>query len=395
MEISLRSVRERLRALRHTYHQVQGEATVETLRRMRVALLLALPLHLTLAFWFGHYVAPSGRPDLQQWAQRIGTLQWGMSALVVVLALAAHAYLRRRRNASQTAIALQATFSTVYLSFGAAASMADVAIGNGIATFILICVGMAAFSLMRPMFSLLVFGGACVVFLQLLLRVGADSVMLPSLLVQAISTLLVAQATSLLIWHQYASTVALRRQLVHANEDLLTKQRELSFLAEHDALTGLYNRREFARLAELELVRATRQCAALCIVMVDIDHFKRINDQHGHPTGDAVLRQVAQLLRNGVRAMDVVARLGGEEFIVLLPSTPLEGALAVAEKLRLALRDQPLCVGPHSLAVRASFGVSCLGPQQKASIDALYGAADKALYNAKQQGRDQVQHLLP
>ena len=138
------------------------------------------------------------------------------------------------------------------------------------------------------------------------------------------------------------------------------------------------------------LARTARMPAATSLLVVDLDHFKRINDQFGHPAGDAVLQHAATLLAGHVRSTDTVARLGGEEFIVLMPHTPTEGALALAEKLRLALRGNTLDWQGQCICVTASVGVSstCVGAH--ASFEALYSAADQALYAAKNQGRDRV-----
>ncbi len=390
---------DRIRALAQAYRAVQGEATRETLQRFRALLLGAVPLHGALAWWFGQYQAPPGRPEMQRWADALSPLQMAMAVVLLLLGGLAHALLRRQHRARAGAVLLQAVFCLVYLAFGALAAILDVGVGNGIATFMLICAGIAVLSLMRPALSFTVFGLAFLVFWQMLQGAGVDARLLPSLQVQAISAVLMAQVVSVIIWHQYAGTVVLRRQLSRSNEALVAKQRELEFLAERDALTGLYNRRELMRLAEFELSQAARSPLTTCLVMVDLDFFKKINDQHGHPAGDEVLKQVAALLSAGVRASDVVARMGGEEFIVLLPNTSQDGAIAVAQKLRQTLRAQPLKVPVQGrtllLPVTASFGVSSLGENQRASVDALYTAADQALYAAKQQGRDRVEYAAP
>ena len=141
--------------------------------------------------------------------------------------------------------------------------------------------------------------------------------------------------------------------------------------------------------------RASRIPGNTCLLMVDLDQFKRINDQYGHPVGDEVLQQVAAILTGGVRATDVVARIGGEEFIVLMPNTPLAGAVALAEKMRSALRSRPLEIQERLIPVTASMGVTGVAPHQMASIDALYAAADQALYAAKRMGRDRVERADP
>ncbi|MET3604693.1 diguanylate cyclase (GGDEF)-like protein [Sphaerotilus sulfidivorans] len=152
-------------------------------------------------------------------------------------------------------------------------------------------------------------------------------------------------------------------------------------LALHDSLTGAVNRRGFMD----RLAQAQQQQALLSLVMIDIDHFKRINDRHGHAAGDGVLREVAARLRRQMRGADLLGRLGGEEFALLLPATDLAGALAQAELARQALRREPMAIAG---TVTASFGVAQWDGSESAA-DWLH-RADLALYQAKRCGRDQV-----
>ncbi len=381
--------------LKREYDQVQGVATLDTLRRIRVLVLLGVPLHAVLAVWFALFRAPQGQAHLQAWADGLTGLQAGLSAALFVLGLLAHRLLRRPDGAGRAGLAVQIAVCAAYLAFGAAAAILDVRIGNGIATFLVICMGTSVLSLMRPAWSGLLFGSAFVVFWSILRGSAVDATLLASFQIQAIAALLMAQLISVMMWHQYARTVLLSRKLLLSNEALLVKQQELETLAERDTLTGLYNRRKFMQLAEQELGRAVRMPCDICLVMVDLDFFKQVNDQYGHPTGDQVLQQVAVRLLAGVRATDIVARMGGEEFIVLMPDTPRAGAMALAEKLRVTLRERPLQLTERSVPITASFGLSGLEPRQRASLEALYAAADQALYVAKKQGRDRVEWVEP
>jgi diguanylate cyclase (GGDEF)-like protein len=381
--------------LKREYDQVQGVATLDTLRRIRIMVMLGVPLHAALAVWFALYRAPQGQVHLQAWADALTGLQAALSAALFVFGLLAHRLLRRSAGAGYTGLAVQIAVCAAYLAFGAAAAILDVRIGNGIATFLVICMGTSVLSLMRPAWSGLLFGSAFVVFWSILRGSAVDATLLASFQIQAIAALLMAQLISVMMWHQYARTVLLSRKLVLSNEALLVKQQELETLAERDTLTGLYNRRKFMELATQELGRAARMPSDICVLMVDLDFFKQINDQYGHPVGDQVLQQVAARLLAGVRSTDTVARMGGEEFIVLMPNTQRDGALALAEKLRLALRERPLQLAERTVPITASFGVSGLNPQQRASMEALYAAADQALYVAKKHGRDRVEWEQP
>jgi len=230
-----------------------------------------------------------------------------------------------------------------------------------------------------------------VVFWTILRGSAVDAALLASLQIQAIAVVLIAQLISVMMWHQYTRTVLLQRKLELSNAALLVKQQELERLAERDTLTGLYNRRKFLQLAQQELDRRARMPSDLCVLMVDLDYFKRVNDKYGHPMGDLVLQQVAARLAANVRSTDVLARIGGEEFIVLMPITERAGALHLAEKIRAAIGGQPLDLpGGLQVAMTTSLGVTGVQAQQQAPLNSLYTAADQALYSAKAQGRNQV-----
>jgi len=167
-------------------------------------------------------------------------------------------------------------------------------------------------------------------------------------------------------------------------------ERELTRLATTDPLTSAANRRHFLSQAEQEMERAGRYGRQLGVVMIDIDHFKAVNDGHGHAAGDAVLVAVAAACRSLLRDVDCLGRIGGEEFALLLPETSLVGASEVAERLRQAIAATQVTVGHHVLHVTASLGAA-ERRDDDAGFDALLARADAALYRAKASGRDRVE----
>jgi len=170
---------------------------------------------------------------------------------------------------------------------------------------------------------------------------------------------------------------------------------ELAFLSSHDGLTGLYNHKAFQERLVEEVERAERYGHSVALLMLDIDHFKQINDTHGHPAGDAVLRMVAEFMRGHVRPSDHVARYGGEEFTILLPHASQSGALTSAERLRRTIETRAVQVTKEvMLKVTVSIGVAVF-PDDVLSADKLISAADHALYAAKQAGRNRVRTALP
>lgn len=167
-------------------------------------------------------------------------------------------------------------------------------------------------------------------------------------------------------------------------------ERRLEELSNHDALTGLSNRRHFYELAAQEIQRATRLGSPLAVAMLDVDHFKRVNDQHGHATGDLVLKTLSATCRAVLRQVDVVARFGGEEFVLLLPHTGLETAISVLERLREVLgHKQVETTTGAPLGFTVSIGLTLMQAGES-DVDAMLARADAALYEAKRLGRNQV-----
>ena len=168
---------------------------------------------------------------------------------------------------------------------------------------------------------------------------------------------------------------------------LLSREQALEELAYHDDLTGLPNRRFAMRQLGALLSRTRRHGQELSLLVVDADRFKALNDRYGHLAGDAILRGLAARLRERVRAEDLVARLGGEEFLVVAPDTGPAGAAALAEDLRAAVAAGPLAVGRLAVPVTVSVGWASWAGED---VDGLLGRADRALYAAKAAGRDCV-----
>jgi diguanylate cyclase (GGDEF)-like protein len=172
-------------------------------------------------------------------------------------------------------------------------------------------------------------------------------------------------------------------------EDARQRERDLRILSDLDPLTGVLNRRSLRDRLDREWSRAQRSGQPLSCIMLDIDHFKVVNDTHGHTIGDTVLKRVATILMQQCRPADILARYGGEEFCVIAPEASELGAVQLAERLRTALEDSPVDVAEGSLIVTASFGVAvCQGERDR--FDSLVDRADQALIHAKREGRNRV-----
>ena len=180
--------------------------------------------------------------------------------------------------------------------------------------------------------------------------------------------------------------------LAKVNRDLASAVDELARLARTDGLTQLNNHRTFQELISQEVRRSKRSNSPLTLLMIDVDHFKTYNDTHGHPAGDRVLKQVADILKTSLRTTDIVARYGGEEFAILLVDTPLSFAAKVADKVRTAVRTAKFEGAPESQPNgRITVSIGMAGwPMHGRTAPDLVQAADTALYDAKRAGRDQV-----
>lgn len=171
---------------------------------------------------------------------------------------------------------------------------------------------------------------------------------------------------------------------------------KLQMLASVDDLTGAYNRRHFLDLGRNEIARAKRYGRALSVIIIDLDHFKRVNDTWGHEAGDFVLKEASNILKKGLRISDLLGRHGGEEFAVLLPETPPDQAAAVAKRLRTMIAHLPIPISEgRSLTLTASFGVAGMERVTEDMIDFLIRAADQAMYEAKAAGRNCVRLASP
>jgi diguanylate cyclase (GGDEF)-like protein len=188
------------------------------------------------------------------------------------------------------------------------------------------------------------------------------------------------------------------RARIHAGEriieleDRLVRAREaLRELATHDSLTGLLNRRASLDSLLAELDRGCRTGNPVCIVMADIDHFKRINDTHGHQTGDEVLCEVARRMQSSLRRYDTAGRFGGEEFLLVFPECSLEEGVKLAERICHLVSSEPVKAKNIPIEVSISLGVAVANQVVAANLEALLGSVDAALYRAKEAGRNRVE----
>jgi two-component system cell cycle response regulator len=183
-------------------------------------------------------------------------------------------------------------------------------------------------------------------------------------------------------------------RIVELERRLLSALEDADYQATHDFLSGIYNRAAITGLLKREASRCKRSSEPMSVMMVDIDHFKSINDTYGHPAGDEVIKQVTLRISSVLRTYDAVGRFGGEEFLVLTPNCALGEAMAVAERLRLRVATDKVTVGELAIPVSVSIGVSAIR-EDIADVNVAVDTADLSLYAAKKNGRNRVECYLP
>jgi two-component system, cell cycle response regulator len=180
------------------------------------------------------------------------------------------------------------------------------------------------------------------------------------------------------------------QRILSLQQELIAARETMRRAAMYDGLTELLNRREIMESLRRELARSCRDTKPVCIIMADIDHFKKVNDELGHQAGDQVLKEVARRLRIGLRAYDPVGRYGGEEFLLILPGCDLVRGFARADQLRHVVSSKPITASTASITVTLSMGIAATGNEFDGDFESLIRLADVGLYQAKRNGRNRV-----
>jgi diguanylate cyclase (GGDEF)-like protein len=382
--------------LRRTFAQwgavnasVADIATTFNLERLRMLTPAVAVLNGVHVLVFGYQLL-SGEHDaaVHRWLQGLLIVHLLMGLCMAACGWVAHRF--RYAGRSLWGRVLPLGIAALALGFSIAVVAIDQWITPNITPFLMTCMIMGLVAYLRPLHALLLYTVACGGFYFALAFTQTNATQLLSNRVNGIAACLMGWSLAVILWRKFTTITMQQSQLEKASAELQTKQRQLERLTRLDGLTGLYNRNTFVDLAQQELNRAQRNQTSTAILIMDLDHFKRVNDTWGHPAGDAVLRNVAAAANATVRSTDLVGRLGGEEFIVLLPGTSGDAARRIAEKLRTALEASPVQWEQTTICATASIGIAGTTALEKRSFDSLYSDADKALYLAKQRGRNRV-----
>lgn len=360
--------------------QVTKDARAANLHRIYYTAAITAPVHLLIALIFLVTVTPDTSKHIL-W--RKGVIAANLSLFVLELLVGVIAGRMRKRNVTMRQLAvLQYAVITLVMGAGIAITIIDqLAIGN-ITPFTISSIIVGTFYFVRPKHAVGIYAPSYVLYCY---GMGITSYSPDALLsnrVNGLVSVFIGLSLSVVTWRNFCTSSFQKRKII-------SQQAQLAQMAYHDPLTNLPNRRFLDEVLKRETALVRRRVCESTIIILDIDNFKEVNDTYGHPAGDSVLIQLAELLRDSIRSSDTLARLGGEEFIVLLTNTSLSDGVKVAEKLRLAILEHEFVVPQGTLHLTASFGVSpLLGEEGPFNY---YALADQALYRAKAKGKNEVQ----
>lgn len=330
----------------------------------------------------------SDNPAQQAWKTQLLLTHLGMGATMTALTFALKHW--RPAGRSRWADWVAPCVAVLVLAYTVRLVAIDQQVTSSVTPYLLGCMAVAMVLLHTPGVAAAVYAAGGTLFYLAMAGAQPDASALLSNQLNGMAVGVLSWVGSVVLWRNFTLIERQQLQLAEANAALQERQRELERLTRRDGLTGLFNRNTFVELTEQELARAKRQAGPTALLLLDLDFFKRVNDTFGHPAGDEVLRHVAKVLGTTVRSTDLVGRLGGEEFMVLLPGTTPQAARNLAEKLRAKVQATPPNWQGKPLPVTVSIGVSGPPAGTHMQFDQLYALADQALYTAKEQGRNRV-----
>lgn len=381
-KLSLPPIREKLLKTFQNNNSVVGESALINTHRLFYLAIIAIPLRFINIF----IITSSTSHDtqiLRVWSQGIIASHFILLLFMIGFFLAT-LKLRKRTEPNTAVFVLQYLSVIVIMAAGIAIVTIDQLVTNNITPFLLTCIACGTIFLIRPLISFIIYSTSYLTYYLLIALTITNQEMLLSNRVNGITAIGIGLLLSIILWNYSYTNITQKRRIE-------MQQKQLEQMAYYDSLTDLPNRRLFKKLIEQELASMHRHGHESVVIMLDIDDFKNINDTYGHPVGDEILRQLAGLLNSNIRKYDTVCRFGGEEFIILMSKTSLEGGAVFAERLRKLIMEEKFIVGSITLQITCSFGVSLLSVNDGQDSENYYFLADKSLYVAKHSGKNRVE----
>lgn len=274
----------------------------------------------------------------------------------------------------------QLIYFMLLLIMGTALALVDQMVSQDIIPFVIVTLSVGSFFLIKPFNSFILYLITYFVFTIMMNQMISSTAILMTCLANGFATVIIGYTVSLIGWSNFHLNINQKKEIDRQHELL----EEMAYI---DSLTNISNRRFFDKIIEKEKAKIKIKKVTSSIAIVDIDYFKNINDKYGHFVGDIVLQKIADIINSNIRAIDIVARLGGEEFIILFPDTSINECYKITEKLRKLIMKKDIIVDDKVINVTASFGISKLNEDDD---KVYYANADQALYLAKNSGRNKI-----
>jgi diguanylate cyclase (GGDEF)-like protein len=312
--------------------------------------------------------------------------------LFIMATLGVVVLISRKRNINNNSIINTLFYGVIllYICMGALITLLSNWMYPNLSAYVILSIGVSVFFIANPIISTVYNIVVYAVFVYMLQFFQSDSLMLITERNNSVAAVIVSITVSFILWQYNVKIIEQKKIIEEQNIELKDQNKINEHLATHDALTGILNRTHFQHLGNLEIQRLKQLKGNMSLIIADIDYFKNINDKYGHPVGDDILKEFSDLLVKNTRKTDIVARLGGEEFVILLPDMSIEEAKEKAETLRKKIENQKFKVIPDNNTITASFGVVSIDSFEDDPLIVGYKNADSALYKAKQKGRNSV-----
>jgi len=350
---------------------------IHRIHRMAWIMGLVNIVHIGI-FWSN---IPSDPDYVVVWYKLVVAIHGFMLFYNGILGLLSYWIEKKGKQSHKTGYLTQCCSIVGYLVFGIFLCVSDQLVTANINPLFIACLGIGILFVIPPILSAVIYLLTFLLFFNVVTLTQQIPELLVDIRINSVSASIMGFGVSWILWR----THLLRRQQQNIIEDqkriLEEKNKHLEILASHDPLTGLLNRTYFREFVDKRIMH---HGSTDCFILLDIDFFKVINDNYGHPAGDKILIETAKIITSTLERSDTSARLGGEEFIILLPETNIQIGREIAEELRRKIQDYSFQFEGHLIDITASFGIAMLGN----SFDICYSQADKALYKAKTNGRN-------
>ena len=314
--------------------------------------------------------------------------------LILLIVLAILSYKQRNdTQVSMMTIGTQYIAIMLILLIGVVITSIDQLVTPSTTPFTIACIAIGAIFIIKPLHSLLMFLIAYIMFYFAMGIVLTDLSILLSNRVNGLTSVSLGFFLSFILWKSNVTNLQLKECILLQQKELEDKNKELQHIATYDSLTELVNRRCFEEQVSNVMLSIERHGGEACLLLIDVDDFKTINDKYGHPIGDKVLQRLASIMKSQLRRIDIVSRIGGDEFAIILVNTDIKAAKLVGEKLKNSIEKDTLIIDEQEINMTVCIGITSIDNKTD-SYEEAYKYADKALYMAKTMGKNQVGILL-